>query len=380
VARPNAARACRSFRFNENCSRLRRIASLARRAGAGKPARFPQEWQEDMSKLPDTMMAIEITEPGGPEVLKPTTLSMPSPGMGEVLIEVAAAGVNRPDIHQRQGNYPPPPGASEIPGLEIAGRIVAVGLGVHHRVIGEAVCALVAGGGYATHCTAPAAQVLPVPKGLSLVEAAALPETFFTVWTNLFERGRLKSGEGVLIHGGSSGIGTTAIQLAKAFGAKPIFTTVGSLDKGRACEALGADVAIEYKREDFAQIIKDRTKGRGVDVVLDMIGGDYLQRNINSLAVEGRLVHIAFLKGPKAEINLLPVMRNRLTVTGSTLRPRSVDQKGAIAAALLKEVWPLLEAGKVKPQIYKTFPLTEAAAAHTLLESSAHIGKIVLTV
>jgi putative PIG3 family NAD(P)H quinone oxidoreductase len=332
-----------------------------------------------MTTLPPTMTAIEITEPGGPEVLRPATRPMPAPAMGEVLVEVAAAGVNRPDLHQRQGSYPPPPGASDIPGLEIAGRIVAIGLGVHHHPIGEEVCALVAGGGYASHCVVPAPQLLPVPKGLSMVEAAALPETFFTVWTNLFERGALKAGESVLIHGGSSGIGTVAIQLAKAFGAR-IFTTAGSLEKCRACEKLGADFAIEYKREDFAQVIREKTAGRGVDVILDMVGGDYFQRNLNSLAMEGRLVSIAYLRGAQVEINFTPVMRNRLTITGSTLRPRTVEQKGAIAAALRQKVWPLIERGTVKPQIYKTFPLAEAAEAHRLLEGSEHIGKIVLTV
>jgi NADPH2:quinone reductase len=332
-----------------------------------------------MSKLPTTMTAIEIDGFGGPDVLKPTTRPVPLPGTGEVLIEVAAAGVNRPDIHQRQGNYAPPPGASDIPGLEVAGKIVAIGLGVHHYKVGQEVCALVAGGGYAAYCVAPEPQVLPVPKGLSLIEAAAIPETFFTVWTNLFERGGLKAGEITLIHGGSSGIGTTAIQLAKAFGAR-VFTTAGSREKCQACEKLGADITIEYKREDFAEVIKGKTAGRGVDVILDMVGGDYFQRNINSLAMDGRLVSISFLRGAQVEINFMPVMRNRLTLTGSTLRPRSVQEKGAIAAALHAKVWPLIEKGTVKPLIERTFPLTEAAAAHRLLESSSHVGKIVLTV
>jgi NADPH2:quinone reductase len=332
-----------------------------------------------MSKLPTTMTAIEIDGFGGPEVLKPTTRPVPLPSAGEVLIEVAAAGVNRPDIHQREGNYAPPPGASDIPGLEVAGKVVAVGLGVHHYKVGQEVCALVAGGGYAAYCAAPEPQVLPVPKGLSLIEAAALPETFFTVWTNLFERGGLKAGETMLVHGGSSGIGTTAIQLAKAFDAR-IFTTAGSRKKCQACEKLGADVAIEYKREDFAEVIKARTGGRGVDVILDMVGGDYFQRNINSLAMDGRLVSIAFLRGARVEVNFMPVMRNRLTITGSTLRPRTVEQKGAIAAALRAKVWPLIEKGAVKPLIERTFPLAEAAAAHRLLESSTHVGKVVLTV
>jgi NADPH:quinone reductase len=332
-----------------------------------------------MSQLPTTMTAIEINGFGPPEVLQPRTRPMPVPGAGEVLIAVAAAGVNRPDVHQREGNYAPPPGASDIPGLEIAGTIVSVGLGVRNLAVGQQVCALVAGGGYATYCVAPAPQVLPVPQGLSLIEAAALPETFFTVWTNLFERGALKPGESVLIHGGSSGIGTTAIQLAKQFGAR-IFVTAGSREKCQACEKLGADVAIEYKREDFAAVIKDKTAGRGVDVILDMIGGDYFQRNINSLAMDGRLVSIAYLRGSRVEVNFLPVMRNRLTITGSTLRPRTVEQKGAIAAALLQKVWPLIDKGVVKPLIEQTFPLAQAAEAHRLLESSAHIGKIVLTV
>ena len=332
-----------------------------------------------MSKLPTTMTAIEIDGFGGPEVLKPTTRPVPLPSTGEVLIEVAAAGVNRPDIHQREGNYAPPPGASDIPGLEIAGKVVAVGLGVHHYKVGQEVCALVAGGGYAAYCAAPEPQVLPVPKGLTLTEAAALPETFFTVWTNLFERGALKAGETMLVHGGSSGIGTTAIQLAKAFGAR-IFTTAGSREKCQACEKLGADVAIEYKREDFAEVIRGKTAGRGVDVILDMVGGDYFQRNINSLAMDGRLVSIAYLRGARVEVNFLPVMRNRLTITGSTLRPRTVQEKGAIAAALRAKVWPLIEKGAVKPLIERTFPLAEAAAAHRLLESSSHVGKIVLTV
>ena len=332
-----------------------------------------------MSKLPTTMTAIEIDGFGGPEVLKPTTRPVPLPSTGEVLIEVAAAGVNRPDIFQRQGNYAPPPGASDIPGLEVAGKIVAIGLGVHRYKVGQEVCALVAGGGYAAYCAAPEPQVLPVPKGLSPIEAAAIPETFFTVWTNLFERGALKAGEIVLIHGGSSGIGTTAIQLAKAFGAR-IFTTAGSREKCQACEKLGADVAIEYRREDFAEVVRGKTAGRGVDVILDMVGGDYFQRNINSLTMDGRLVNIAYLRGARVEVNFLPVMRNRLTITGSTLRPRTVQEKGAIAAALHAKVWPLIEKGTVKPLIERTFPLAEAAAAHRLLETSSHVGKIVLTI
>jgi NADPH2:quinone reductase len=333
-----------------------------------------------MSKLPDTMTAIEISEFGGPEVLKPATRPMPVPGAGEVLIQVAAAGINRPDASQRQGNYPAPPGASDLPGLEVAGTIAACGLGVHGLSVGQEVCALVNGGGYATYCVVPALQVLPVPKGLSMVEAAAVPETFFTVWTNLFERGRFQRGESVLIHGGTSGIGTTAIQLAKALGAGQIFTTAGSHEKCLACEKLGADVAIQYKHEDFAPIVKEKTGGRGVDIVLDMLGGDYMQRNLHVLAVEGRLVMIAYMRGSKVEINFQPMSTKRLTITGSTLRPRTTEQKGAIAAGLRQNVWPLIEAGQVKPVIYKTFPLADAAGAHRMLESSEHIGKIVLTV
>jgi len=332
-----------------------------------------------MTTLPDTMTAIEIAQPGGPEVLKPTTRPMPLPAAGEVLIEVKAAGVNRPDVQQRQGGYDPPPGASDIPGLEVAGRVAAVGLGVQKFRVGDGVCALVAGGGYATYCVAPVPQTLPVPKGLTMVEAAAVPETFFTVWTNLFERVRFQAGETVLIHGGSSGIGTTAIQLARAFGAAQIFATAGSAEKCRACEALGATRAIDYKTADFLAIVKEMTGGRGVDVILDMIGGDYMQKNLSALAMEGRLVNVAYLRGPKIEVNFAPVMLKRLTITGSTLRPRTVEQKGAIAAALHRQVWPLLEKKTLKPVIYRTFPLAEAAAAHRLMESSEHIGKIVLT-
>jgi putative PIG3 family NAD(P)H quinone oxidoreductase len=333
-----------------------------------------------MSALPATITAIEISSPGGPEVLKQTTRPMPLPAAGEVLIQVAAAGINRPDTMQRQGAYPPPPGASDIPGLEIAGKVVSIGLGVHHTKVGDAVCALVTGGGYATYCAAPEPQCLPIPKGFSMIEAAAVPETFFTVWHNVFERGGLKPGESVLIHGGTSGIGTTAIQLAKAFGAQAIFATAGSRDKCHACEKLGATRCIDYKHEDFVKVIKDATAGRGVDVILDMVGGDYVQRNISALAVDGRIVYIAFLHGAQNEINLMPLMLKRGWLTGSTLRARPVDQKGAIAAALRRQVWPLLDQGKVKPQIFKTFPLSEASEAHRLMESSAHIGKIVLTI
>jgi putative PIG3 family NAD(P)H quinone oxidoreductase len=326
------------------------------------------------------MTAIEISEPGGPDVLRPASRPTASPATGEVLIQVAAAGVNRPDALQRKGHYPPPPGASDIPGLEVAGTVVAIGLGVHHLKVGDTVCALVAGGGYATYCVAPEPQCLPVPKGFSMVEAAALPETFFTVWHNVFERGRLVAGESILIHGGSSGIGTVAIQLAKAFNAGAIFATAGSPDKCHACEKLGATKGIDYKHEDFVAVIKQATANRGVDVILDMVGGDYIHKNLSLLAVEGRHVSIATQHGVTAEVNFVAIMGKRLTLTGSGLRPRSVADKGAMAAALKQKVWPLLDAGKVKPVVFKTFPLAEAAEAHRLLETSSHIGKIMLTV
>jgi len=330
--------------------------------------------------LPASMSAIEIAEPGGPEMLRRAARPVPSPGAGEVLIAVEAAGVNRADLVQREGNYPPPPGASDLPGLEVAGRVAAVGLGAGRFKPGDAVCALLTGGGYAEYCAAPEAQCLPVPADFSMVEAASLPEALFTAWHNLFERGRLGAGDGVLIHGGTSGIGTAAIQLAKAFGASPIFATAGSRDKCHACEGLGATRAIDYKREDFVKVVKDGTGGRGVDVVLDMVGGDYIQRDFSALAPDGRLVFIAFLAGSTASVNFLPIMLKRLTVTGSTLRARRVEEKGAIAAALLREVWPLLDAGKLKPVVHQTFPLAEAADAHRLMGSSTHIGKLVLTV
>lgn len=331
----------------------------------------------EAAPLPTEMTAIEISEPGAPEVLRPATLPLPRPGDGEVLIRVAAAGVNRPDVLQRKGGYPPPPGASPLPGLEVAGTIVAVGPNVGRVSEGEKVCALVAGGGYAEYCLAPAPQCLPVPSGFSMVEAAALPETFFTVWTNVFQRGRLTAGETILIHGGSSGIGTTAIQLAKAFGAI-VLTTAGSDDKCAACRDLGADWAINYKTEDFVAIAKEATGGKGVDLVLDMVGGDYLARNIDALAIDGRHVSIAFLGGAKVTLDLRPVMVKRLTLTGSTLRPRSVDEKAAIADELRHKVWPLLADGRVRPVIHATLPLAEAAEAHALMETSGHIGKIVL--
>jgi putative PIG3 family NAD(P)H quinone oxidoreductase len=332
------------------------------------------------------MRCIEIAKPGGPEVLTPAERPDPRPAAGEVLIAVAAAGVNRPDVIQRRGSYPPPPGASDLPGLEVAGVIAAVGAGVAGWHVGDRVCALVAGGGYATLCVAPAPQCLPVPRrlgrgpsDLELVEAAAIPETFFTVWTNVFERGRLVAGEAALFHGGTSGIGTTAIQLAVARGARA-FATAGSDEKCRACEALGAERGINYRTEDFVAGVKERTGGRGVDLVLDIIGATYFERNLAALAVEGRLVQIGLMGGGGSPpIDLNAVLRRRLTITGSTLRPRSVAEKGAIAEALRREVWPLLEAGRVRPVVYRTFPLAEAAAAHRLMESSEHVGKIVLT-
>lgn len=325
------------------------------------------------------MTAIAITEFGGPEVLKPVSLEIPHPGPGEVLIKVAAAGVNRPDAAQREGRYPPPPGASDTPGLEIAGVIVAVGPDSADMNVGDQVCALVTGGGYAEYCVAPSPQCLPIPPDLSMVEAAALPETFFTVWSNVFERGGLKPHETFMVHGGTSGIGTTAIQLAKARGSK-VFATAGSDEKCRACLELGADVAINYNTEDFNAVVAEKTDGRGVDVILDMVGGDYVQKNINALAPDGRLVQIAFMKTPKVEVNLLQIMLKRLTFTGSTLRARDVAFKGAIAARLLEEVWPCLSTGIIRPVIDSSFPLNQAAAAHERLESGTHIGKIVLTV
>ena len=327
---------------------------------------------------PATMTAIEIAGPGGPEVLKPAERPVPEPGLGELLVRVAAAGVNRPDLMQRQGAYPPPPGAPDIPGLEIAGTVAALGAGAHGWQVGDPVCALVVGGGYAEYCVAPTAQCLPVPSGLDMVAAGALPETTFTVWENVFRRGRLEGGERFLVHGGSSGIGTTAIQIANARGAR-VFATAGSAEKCAACERLGAERAINYREEDFAEVVEALTGGEGVDVILDMVGGDYIARNIASLRTEGRLVFIAFLGGSKADFDFLPMMMKRITIMGSTLRPRSVEEKGAIAADLAREVWPLLDAGRIAPLIDSTFPLARAAEAHARMESSAHIGKIVLT-
>jgi putative PIG3 family NAD(P)H quinone oxidoreductase len=329
--------------------------------------------------LPKTMTAIEIAKPGGPEVLRPVQRPVPAPDVGEILVRVAAAGVNRPDVLQRQGGYNPPPGTTDIPGLEIAGEVVAVGQGADGFKPGDQVCALVAGGGYAEFCAVPAPQALAVPARLSMVEAAAVPETFFTVWTNVFQRGRLAAGETFLVHGGSSGIGTTAIQLAAARGAR-VFATAGSDDKCRACEGLGAERAINYRTEDFVAVVLEATAKRGVDVILDMVGGDYTARNIRCAALEGRIVVISFLGGSKVELDLGPLMMKRLTLTGSTLRPRTVEQKGQIARELALEVWPLLASGRVKPVIHATFPLAQAAEAHRLMESSAHVGKIVLKV
>jgi NADPH:quinone reductase len=327
-----------------------------------------------MSTLPTSMLAIEITRPGGPDVLRPVRRAVPAPGAHETLIRVAAAGVNRPDIMQRLGKYPPPPGASDIPGLEVSGTIVRA-VGRFHE--GDFVCALVAGGGYAEYCAAPVEQVLPAPKPLSPVEAAAVPETFFTVWTNLFDRGRLASGERVLIHGGASGIGTTAVQLAVATGAR-VFATAGTDEKCDAIRTLGAERAINYHREDFAEVVRAETDG--IDVILDIVGGDYLQRNLDSLRLNGRLIQVGLLGGAKAQVNLSSILQKRLTLTGSTLRVRSPAEKGVIAAALEKNVWPLIEAGRVRPVVGATFALEHAADAHRALEAAHLVGKVVLHV
>jgi NADPH2:quinone reductase len=327
------------------------------------------------------MKAIAITRPGGPEVLQLIERAEPQVGAGECLIAVEAYGINRPDVLQRKGAYPPPPGASDLPGLEVAGRIVAgdgQALADAGLKIGDAVCALVAGGGYAERCVAPVVQCLPVPDGWSMAEAASLPETFFTVWSNVFDRARLQPGESLLVHGGSSGIGVTAIQLAKAFGAR-VLVTVGSADKAAACLKLGADVAINYREQDFVAEAKSATGGRGVDVILDMVAGDYVARNVECLADDGRTVIIAVQGGIKAGFDAGQVLRRRLTITGSTLRPRPVAFKAGIARALREKVWPLLEARKIAPVIYRTLPASQAAEAHALMESGAHVGKIVLT-
>ena len=337
--------------------------------------------------IPSQMRAIEISTPGGPEVLRPGQRPVPSPAAGEVLIEVATAGVNRPDVLQRKGGYAPPPGASDIPGLEVSGTIVALGQQANNQSapqtnawkIGNEVCALVTGGGYAEYVAAPAVQCLPVPRGLTLEQAASLPETFFTVWVNVFQRGALKGDETLLVQGGSSGIGVTAIQMARAFGHR-VFVTAGTAEKCAECEKLGATRAINYRTEDFVAIIKQVTGGRGVDVILDMVGGDYVPRELACLADDGRLSLIAFLGGTKTSLDMTDILRRRLTITGSTLRPRPVEVKETIARALREKVWPLIEAGKIRPVIYRTFGLDEAAAAHALLESSEHVGKILLNV
>ena len=330
-------------------------------------------------KLPGEMTVVEIAAPGGPEQLKSAVRPVPKPGPDEVLVRVEAAGVNRPDVMQRQGRYPPPPGASDLPGMEIAGEVVALGPNVSGVSLGDKVTSLLPGGGYAGYAIAAAPLLMPIPKGLSMVEAAAIPETFMTVWTNLFERGRCKAGDIVLIHGGTSGIGTAAIQLAKVWGAR-VFATAGSDAKARACEALGAERGIDYKTEDFVEVLRAATKGYGVDITLDMVAGSYVQRNLDIAAVEGRVVTISLLGGSRAEINVGMILVKRLTLTGSTLRSRTVAPKAAVADAVRRNVWPLIESGKVRPVIFKTFPLAEASEAHRLMETSNHIGKIVLTV
>ncbi|WP_398469521.1 NAD(P)H-quinone oxidoreductase [Tardiphaga sp.] len=331
-----------------------------------------------MEKLPAQMTVVAISKPGGPEVLIPETRDLPKPGPGEILVKVAAAGVNRPDVAQRSGSYPPPPGASDLPGLEIAGTVVALGDGAKKHKLGDKVMSLVAGGGYAQYCIAQDAQAMPVPEGFSMLEAGATAETLMTVWHNVFERGGLKAGETLLIHGGSSGIGTMAIQLAKAFGAK-VIVTVGSQDKADACLKLGADHAINYKNEDFVERVKEITKA-GVELILDMVGADYVEKNFDAAAVDGRIVQIAVLNGPKATINAAKIMVKRLHYTGSTLRPRTNEAKAAMVSAIEAKVLPLLKSGKVKPLMDSTFPLEKAADAHKRMETSAHIGKIVLEV
>lgn len=332
-----------------------------------------------MTALPATQTVIAIPTPGGPEALVAETRAVPSPGAGEILIEVAAAGVNRPDVLQREGGYPPPKGASDIPGLEVAGTVAALGAGVTGFTLGEAVVALLSGGGYAHYAVADARCALPLPKGLSMIEGAGIPETFFTVWSNVFDRAGLKPGEVFLVHGGTSGIGVTAIQLAKAFGAV-VIATAGGPEKCARCRALGADLAIDYRDQDFVAAVKAFTQGHGADVILDMVGGDYIERNHEAAAVEGRIVQIAFLRGAKATVNFTRVMLKRLVHTGSTLRARDAAFKGAIATALLEKVWPLLESGAVRVEIDSTFPLVEVVEAHRRMETNAHVGKIVLTV
>ena len=332
-----------------------------------------------MASTPQTMTAVAISTPGGPEVLKPVEMPTPKPGAGQVLVKVAAAGVNRPDVQQRIGAYPPPPGHSTLPGLEIAGEVAEAGPDVTRWRVGDKVCALVNGGGYAQYCIAEETAALPIPPGLDMVQAGAVPETFFTVWNNVFERGKLQSGEWFLVHGGSSGIGTTAIQLAKAFGAK-VLATAGSADKCKACLDLGADKAINYKTEDFVAVCKEATGGKGVDVTLDMVGGDYTDKNIIAAAEDGRIVQIATLGGADVKLNISRLMVKRVTLTGSTLRPRTRAVKAGFARALEEKVWPLFTAGRIKVVMDSTFPLAQAADAHRRLETSQHVGKIVLTV
>lgn len=332
-----------------------------------------------MTRLPDRMRVIEMTAPGGPEVLAVGERPAPAIGAGEVLVRVAAAGVNRADTMQRRGNYPPPPGASDVLGLEVSGTVAAVGGAVSGWAVGDPVCALLAGGGYAEYCAAPAPQCLPPPAGIELVDAAALPEVAMTVWTNVFDRAALRPGETLLVHGGSSGVGTLAIQLAAAFGSR-VFVTAGSAEKCAACAALGAEAAVNYKEADFVEEVRAATDGRGVDVILDMVGQRYLQRNLDLLKPEGRLVVIGLMSGAAAEMDLATLMTRRLTVTGSTLRARSVEQKGAVAAAVRERVWPLVEAGRVRPVVHRRFPLAQAGAAHRLMESSTHVGKLLLVV
>jgi NADPH2:quinone reductase len=324
------------------------------------------------------MRAVEISQPGGPEVLKLTDVPKPAPKPNEILVKVAAAGVNRPDVLQRMGLYPVPPGASPLPGLEIAGEVVELGSEAKNWKVGDKVCALANGGGYAEFCAVPAVQALPIPKSLSMPEAASLPETFFTVWSNVYDRGRLAPGESLLVQGGTSGIGVTAIQMAAALGNR-VFATAGSDDKVAACVRLGAERAFNYKTQDWVAEVRAATGGKGVNVILDMVGGDYVPRELKCLAEEGRLVFIAFLRGPKTELPIVDVMSKRLTITGSTLRPRNAEFKGYVAKNLREKIWPLLESGRIKPQVYKTFALEQAAEAHRLMESSQHIGKIVLT-
>lgn len=330
-----------------------------------------------MNNIPQSMNYIQIEKHGDPEVLKLHSMPVPEPGPGEVLIKVAAAGVNRPDMMQRKGLYPPPPGATDVPGLEVSGTVVSLGQNVSEPPINSEVCALVTCGGYAEYCLAAASICLPVPEKISLVNAAGIPETFFTVWTNVFKRGRLKAGESLLVHGGSSGIGTTAIQLGKAFGAT-VYITAGTSDKCEFCNNLGADAAINYREQNFSEEINRLTEGKGVNVILDMVGGPYFPKNIRLLADEGRLVQIALMQGSKAEVDFRSLLLKRVTLTGSTLRPHSVEEKTKIAQALQKNVWPLLESGAIRPIIHETFPLKQASEAHLLMESSVHIGKILL--